>query len=505
MGTLERTETLAHRIGTNGRVSVKTISGMLRVRGIDGEEAHLSVTYRIRAADQAAAERALETGRVIVDRGPDSLEVETPERRLSTGLAWLFGGARVGADITVEVPWGTRIRYETMSGSIEAVALVGDQKYRTVSGDIRLWSLGGLVEASSISGSVILDNGGDVRVRASTVSGGIRVRARRFYGMSLSTTSGSIAVVGALDPSGDHRAESISGSVDLTPLNGVTAELRTVSGSIASDVENRVEGGRGFWRSIVGDGQAVFKVNSTSGGLRILAARPGDEVVAPTAPAPLRRLPPAPRLRQPAQLSRRPARRNPRQPSHRRPGRPGTRTSRPSRRKASQRGRAGRPPGPRTGRDRRRRGRRSPRAGEEVGRCRASSKPSSGWSRKASSRPKRRPRSWPRSRRGRGQRPAARTRAVTAPRLPGRVTGSGGARPPRRPWPGGGCGVFVAENGRPVINLQIPLAAAGFAIDQVPGLSPDHRSRIVEAIQTGMTGPILEVSDHGDEVRIVIE
>ena len=65
--------------------------------------------------------------------------------------------------------------------------------------------------------------------------------------------------------------------------------------------------------------------------------------------------------------------------------------------------------------------------------------------------------------------------------------------------------IFVAEKGRQVINLQIPLAAAGFAIDQVPGLSPDHRSRIVEAIRTGMTGPILEVSEDGDEVRIVIE
>jgi hypothetical protein len=65
--------------------------------------------------------------------------------------------------------------------------------------------------------------------------------------------------------------------------------------------------------------------------------------------------------------------------------------------------------------------------------------------------------------------------------------------------------VFVAEDGHPVVNLAIPLAAAGFAIDQVPGLSPDHRSRIVEAIQGGITGPILEVSDHGDEVRIVIE
>ncbi len=65
--------------------------------------------------------------------------------------------------------------------------------------------------------------------------------------------------------------------------------------------------------------------------------------------------------------------------------------------------------------------------------------------------------------------------------------------------------VFVAENGRQIINIQIPLAAAGFAIDSVPGLSPDNRSRIVEAIQQGLTGPIVDVSDHGDEVRITIE
>jgi hypothetical protein len=148
-----------------------------------------------------------------------------------------------------------------------------------------MWSLGGLIEAGSISGSITLDSGGDVRLRANTISGAIRVRARRFHGTTLSTTSGSIAIVGELDPAGDHRAESISGSVDLTPLNGVTAELRAISGSISSQVEHRLEGGRGYWRSVVGDGRAVFKANSTSGGLRILAAQPGDRVVASAAPA----------------------------------------------------------------------------------------------------------------------------------------------------------------------------------------------------------------------------
>ena len=65
--------------------------------------------------------------------------------------------------------------------------------------------------------------------------------------------------------------------------------------------------------------------------------------------------------------------------------------------------------------------------------------------------------------------------------------------------------VVIVEDGRTVVNLQIPLVAAGLAIDQMPGLSSDHRSRIAEAIRSGLTGPILEVADGGDQVRIVIE
>ena len=287
MGTLERRETLTHRLGSTGRVSVKTLAGSLRVRGIEGEDVNVTVTYRIRATDQAAAERALDSGRVAVVRGPGYLEIETPERRLSTGLAWLFAGARVSADISVDLPWGAKLHLETLSGSIEAANLVGDQKYRTVAGDIRLWSLGGLVEAGAISGGIALDGGTAVRLKASTISGGIKARAGMFHSLNLSTTSGGMKVIGALDPAGDHRAESISGSVDLTPLSGVTAELKTVSGSIRSEIDHRMDGSRGFWRAIVGDGGAHLRVNSTSGSVRLLAARPGDAPAdGPASPGP---------------------------------------------------------------------------------------------------------------------------------------------------------------------------------------------------------------------------
>jgi hypothetical protein len=92
-----------------------------------------------------------------------------------------------------------------------------------------------------------------------------------------------------------------------------------------------------------------------------------------------------------------------------------------------------------------------------------------------------------------------------------RIEGRGPADDKRRAGPaqealsGRKLRIFVAERGHAVVDMLIPLAAAGFAIDQVPGLSPDHRNRIVEAIQSGRTGPILEVSDHGDEVRLTIE
>jgi hypothetical protein len=298
MGTLERTETFDHRLGREGRFAIKAVSGLLEIKGIDGEEAHVAVRYRIRAADEASAERALDTGRVLYKTAGDRLKVETPERRLSTGLAWLLGGARVSADISAEVPWGTEVRLETMGGSIEASGLTGDQKYRTISGDVRLAGLAGLVDAGALSGTITLDRGGEIWLRANTVSGAIKARADRFRSLALSTTSGGIAIAGVFDPAGEYRADSISGSVELTAMSGVRAELRTISGSIHAVSGAQVEGTRGAWRATVGDGRALLRVHTTSGGLRLVEAEPAAWQGAPSASAapfaPDAPVPPAP-------------------------------------------------------------------------------------------------------------------------------------------------------------------------------------------------------------------
>ena len=72
--------------------------------------------------------------------------------------------------------------------------------------------------------------------------------------------------------------------------------------------------------------------------------------------------------------------------------------------------------------------------------------------------------------------------------------------------PGRAIRLEVTENGRKVVNLRVPLALGRAALDRVPGLSEATTERIREALEAGITGPIVHVDEGaGDGVRIVIE
>jgi hypothetical protein len=56
------------------------------------------------------------------------------------------------------------------------------------------------------------------------------------------------------------------------------------------------------------------------------------------------------------------------------------------------------------------------------------------------------------------------------------------------------------------VNLRVPLALGQAALRRVPGLSESASDRIREAIESGLTGPIVAVDEpSGDGVRVVIE
>ncbi|HEV8401855.1 MAG TPA: hypothetical protein VGQ31_02335 [Candidatus Limnocylindrales bacterium] len=65
--------------------------------------------------------------------------------------------------------------------------------------------------------------------------------------------------------------------------------------------------------------------------------------------------------------------------------------------------------------------------------------------------------------------------------------------------------VQVSDNGRSVLNLRIPLSVGRAAFAQIPGISQTTSDRISEAIAAGVKGPIVDLVDGADGVRISIE
>ena len=66
--------------------------------------------------------------------------------------------------------------------------------------------------------------------------------------------------------------------------------------------------------------------------------------------------------------------------------------------------------------------------------------------------------------------------------------------------------IEVAERGRRIVDLRIPISLGRIALSRVPGISSEQVADVEAAIAAGSHGPILDVRDEdGDSVRIVLE
>jgi hypothetical protein len=109
---------------------------------------------------------------------------------------------------------------------------------------------------------------------------------------------------------------------------------------------------------------------------------------------------------------------------------------------------------------------------------------------------------------------ALEARGLEPDKVPSPPAAPGAPRPeppnPPRPFatddtPARAIRIEVTEAGRPVINLRVPLSLGRSAINQVPGISEATSERIREAIEAGIKGPIVDIDEDGDGVRISLE
>ena len=95
--------------------------------------------------------------------------------------------------------------------------------------------------------------------------------------------------------------------------------------------------------------------------------------------------------------------------------------------------------------------------------------------------------------------------STTGPAAPGAHGASGTGGPSGSSGPSGPSAtstpnrirVQVRENGRVVVDLQVPGILAGLA-GSLPGIPAGYADRVREAIRTGLRGPIVDIRDEDD-------
>ncbi len=226
---------------STGAVEIEMISGTIKVVGWDRSE--VEITGRLHDVSE----------QLEVDSDGEDVSIEIlPPRGRHHNLP-----AEV---IKVRMPRGARLEIETISASIDVTELEGDLSLSSISGEIHLAGDLRRVEVETVSGTIILEDGGDLNEGSfESVSGTIRARAD-------------------FQPRGRFEFETISGNIELRIPAGTAAdfELETFSGviknKVTSDEPRRTDPPLPSQELSfsIGSGGARISATSFSGAVRIL-------------------------------------------------------------------------------------------------------------------------------------------------------------------------------------------------------------------------------------------
>ncbi|HEY4445006.1 MAG TPA: DUF4097 family beta strand repeat-containing protein [Steroidobacteraceae bacterium] len=217
-----------------GEIEIVNVSGTVEVHGWDRSEVEVGGT----AGDNVV--------RVDVTSAGNHTVIHVVSRSAHT---W---GSDAEAHLVVHVP---------AKSSITATLVSADFKVAGVLGDLKL---------QSVSGSVSGDVGGDVR--ASTVSGDVRLTAHAAKAVEVKTISGDIQLMGG---GGEVDVTTVSGSATIELADVTRGRFKSVSGDMTADLALRPDG-QIESESVSGDislkfaavPAAEFDVQSFSGDIR---------------------------------------------------------------------------------------------------------------------------------------------------------------------------------------------------------------------------------------------
>jgi DUF4097 and DUF4098 domain-containing protein YvlB len=257
-----------------GEIEIVNVSGTVELDGWDRSEVEVSGTAGDNVERVDVTSAGNRTTIHVVSRnshgwGSDSearLVVHVPAKSAVTATL-------VSADFKVTGVLGD-LKLQAVSGSVSG-DVGGDIRATTVSGDVRLKARAAkTIEVKTISGNIqLMGGGGDVDI--TTVSGSATIELADVTRGRFKSVSGELTAALALVPDGQIEGESVSGDVSLNFAGAPAAEfdVQSFSGDIKNcfgpkPMESRYgPGSRLQFKN--GDGHARVRINTKSGDVHL--------------------------------------------------------------------------------------------------------------------------------------------------------------------------------------------------------------------------------------------
>jgi len=264
-----RTEQIERTFSVPGgcQLCVSNITGKIAVNGGESDQVHVVAIKRWRSQRQADATE--------IDIGQEGSRVWARSRlcRKQGWWGWARGGA-ASVDYVIELPRHSQVKASSVSGAAEVSSIEGQVSIESVSGPIVVRDAQGPLSVKTVSGDV---SGQALRgrVHLETISGRVDLADSDLSSLSAASVSGPLRIATDLQPTGEYRAQTVSGNVELlvpTTLQ-CTVEGHSISGRLRTTLAQTSRGhGPGTWRIEVGGGGVGLHFDSVSGDLILRAA-----------------------------------------------------------------------------------------------------------------------------------------------------------------------------------------------------------------------------------------
>ena len=274
---IERTFKTGPRVNLN----IINIRGSIAVKSWDREE--------VRVAARVNGDGSRDLIEIDID-GDDGYAVAKVEAVKNAG-AWMreiFRSKPPSVDLDIRCPATTQVNVRSAACTVSVENLTGSVDITQASGRVRITSLEGSLTLKSASGGLVATHlNGPVNLKS--VSGHLIITDSLVTSLAIQTVSGGVEVDRLATGDNPIVINSVSGGAKLVldPSSGYTAAIRTVTGSVNTDIRAEVaEKTRTTWKADLNGGGREIRINSISGNIDLQGFDPQPESAASMDEAP---------------------------------------------------------------------------------------------------------------------------------------------------------------------------------------------------------------------------